>query len=461
MTNNKKYQVFVSSTYKDLIDTRNRIIDVILDLYHFPVGMEMFGADDSEQWDFIKDTINVSDYYILILGHRYGTVDSDGVGFTEKEYDYAKSRGIPILAFIRNSNVSTMPHEREDDINQNKRLEEFRNKATANKLCKFWSTIDELEREVALSLPKCMSRHPMIGWVRADQIVTPELTQEMVKLSEENRRLREENEHFRELYNSRNPQICVEINRLNNISFTLPNVPSSFFLTKLMPIDLLSIPKNLLPFIDNEYLSSYNDSLPDEKNIEQHNNAVQQLFFIDNLLNFIEISILNSGSSKANDVRVDIKFPDFVKVIESDKYGDDLDRLKKKLESEKTFIKKSPLLIAEERFKKEQERTISARTKISAHQAIWGNMATVMAASHSIPKSLLHIANANYNLRVEADNNISIWLRSLLQTRETVFDDEVSLFPLSEGVGVVEIKIICEEYSEATIVQVPIQVIRE
>jgi hypothetical protein len=60
-----KYQIFVSSTYKDLIEAREKIIETILKLYHFPVGMEMFSADDDEQWEVIKDTIDISDYYVL------------------------------------------------------------------------------------------------------------------------------------------------------------------------------------------------------------------------------------------------------------------------------------------------------------------------------------------------------------------------------------------------------------
>ncbi|EAB3797989.1 DUF4062 domain-containing protein, partial [Salmonella enterica] len=71
---NKKYQVFVSSTYVDLIDARKKIIETVLSLYHFPVGMEMFSADDSEQWDIIKETIDASDYYVIIIGHKYGSV---------------------------------------------------------------------------------------------------------------------------------------------------------------------------------------------------------------------------------------------------------------------------------------------------------------------------------------------------------------------------------------------------
>lgn len=45
----KKYQVFISSTYKDLIEARSKVRDAILSMMHFPVGMEMlFELDEPE-----------------------------------------------------------------------------------------------------------------------------------------------------------------------------------------------------------------------------------------------------------------------------------------------------------------------------------------------------------------------------------------------------------------------------
>ena len=49
----KKYQIFISSTFKDLKIARLKVRDAILSMYHFPVGMEMFGALDEDQWEVI------------------------------------------------------------------------------------------------------------------------------------------------------------------------------------------------------------------------------------------------------------------------------------------------------------------------------------------------------------------------------------------------------------------------
>jgi hypothetical protein len=50
----KKYQVFLSSTYKDLIVEREEVIQALLELDCIPVGMELFPAAADDQWTLIK-----------------------------------------------------------------------------------------------------------------------------------------------------------------------------------------------------------------------------------------------------------------------------------------------------------------------------------------------------------------------------------------------------------------------
>src|SRR5687768_4895989 len=94
-----KFQVFVSSTYEDLKDERDQVLKAILEMGHIPVGMELFSAADEEQWELIKRQIDDSDYYLVLIAHRYGSRDGS-VSYTEKEYDYAVSKKIPTLGFI-------------------------------------------------------------------------------------------------------------------------------------------------------------------------------------------------------------------------------------------------------------------------------------------------------------------------------------------------------------------------
>ena len=65
MSNNKMYQVFVSSTYEDLKDERNKVLQALLRIDCIPIGMEYFNAADEDQFTVIKDLISSCDYYVL------------------------------------------------------------------------------------------------------------------------------------------------------------------------------------------------------------------------------------------------------------------------------------------------------------------------------------------------------------------------------------------------------------
>lgn len=111
-----RYQVFISSTFTDLVDERKAVMKALLDCDCFPAGMELFPALDEEQFRYIQTIIDESDYYILIIGGRYGSITADGISYTEKEYDYAVSKRKHVLAFIHN-NPESIPAGRQPDDN--------------------------------------------------------------------------------------------------------------------------------------------------------------------------------------------------------------------------------------------------------------------------------------------------------------------------------------------------------
>ncbi|MEA0974650.1 DUF4062 domain-containing protein, partial [Lacticaseibacillus paracasei] len=97
----KKYQVFISSTYEDLIQERQRAITAILNAEQIPAGMEAFKTGDASQKEVISKWIQQSDIYLLILGGRYGSKDEqDGISYTEWEYLKAEKLNIPRFAIV-------------------------------------------------------------------------------------------------------------------------------------------------------------------------------------------------------------------------------------------------------------------------------------------------------------------------------------------------------------------------
>ena len=160
----KRYQIFISSTYKDLIEERRKVTQAILKLYHFPIGMEMFHADNEEQWCQIKNTIDMSDYYVLIVGRYCGTlIDEEGISYTEKEYNYAISKGIPVLSFIISDEAKKESYGVETS-KQQKALKKFTKKV--KKLpSEFWETPDQLAYQVASTLSLKFEENNRNGWV--------------------------------------------------------------------------------------------------------------------------------------------------------------------------------------------------------------------------------------------------------------------------------------------------------
>ncbi|HTR24767.1 MAG TPA: DUF4062 domain-containing protein [Terriglobales bacterium] len=185
----KRYQVFISSTYADLKEERKAVIQAVIELNCIPAGMELFPADNEEQFAFIKRVIDDCDYYLLIIAGRYGSVGSDGISYTEKEFDYAISRGLPVIAF---------PHASPDDITFGKsekdpalreKLERFRKKVCTDRLVKMWKDAHELPGFVAQSLSSVIHRHPATGWVRANKVANEEILAEINTLRKRNAEL--------------------------------------------------------------------------------------------------------------------------------------------------------------------------------------------------------------------------------------------------------------------------------
>ncbi|HEN3600742.1 TPA: DUF4062 domain-containing protein, partial [Yersinia enterocolitica] len=102
----KRLQVFVSSTFNDLKNERQAAVSAILKIGHIPAGMELFTAGDRSQWETIKNWIDESDVYMLILGGRYGSIESEsGLSYTELEYNYALETNKPLFSVVINDHA--------------------------------------------------------------------------------------------------------------------------------------------------------------------------------------------------------------------------------------------------------------------------------------------------------------------------------------------------------------------
>lgn len=193
---NKRYQVFVSSTYADLKDERQSVIQALMEMDCIPAGMELFPATDEEQWLFIKKIIDDCDYYLLIIGGRYGSTTSEGISYTEKEFDYAVSNGLKVVALIHGEPENIPFGKSEQDPHLREQLEKFRQKVMTGRLVKFWKVTEELPGLVALSLSKTIKTYPAVGWVRGGSVPSETLLLELNELRKQNAELQQSIQKF-------------------------------------------------------------------------------------------------------------------------------------------------------------------------------------------------------------------------------------------------------------------------
>ena len=177
----KKFQVFVSSTFNDLEIERQEVMHALLELDCMPAGMELFPAANETQWNLIKKVIDDCDYYILILAGRYGSMSPEGLSYTEMEYRYALSINKPTIAFIHRDPGKIITNKTETTDEGKIRLADFR-MLVEKKLCKHWDTPQELGSVVSRSLIQLIKSDPAVGWVRANELADRDATMELLQL---------------------------------------------------------------------------------------------------------------------------------------------------------------------------------------------------------------------------------------------------------------------------------------
>lgn len=191
----RRLQVFVSSTYQDLKIERQSAVEAILSAGHIPAGMELFTAGDESQMEVIKQWIDESDVYLLILGGRYGSIDPDsGKSYTHLEYEYALASGMPVFACVINEDaIDRKVHDHGKDMIETdnaKELKLFR-ELVLSKISKFWSDSKDIKIVVTETLSHLARREDLVGWVRpSEQADIPALADEIARLSKENSALR-------------------------------------------------------------------------------------------------------------------------------------------------------------------------------------------------------------------------------------------------------------------------------
>ncbi len=188
---NKRLQIFVSSTYSDLVDERQAGVEAILTAGHIPAAMELFTSGDQSQLEVIKQWINESDIYVLILGGRYGSVEpTTGKSYTQLEYEYALEQGKPVFSCVINEvaleNKVRAKGTSVIETENAAKMKEFR-ELVLTRMVRFWDDRKDIKITIGETLSYFSMREELVGWVRPHREANlPALIDEIARLSKEN-----------------------------------------------------------------------------------------------------------------------------------------------------------------------------------------------------------------------------------------------------------------------------------
>ncbi|NNM51793.1 MAG: DUF4062 domain-containing protein, partial [Pseudomonadales bacterium] len=166
----KFYQVFVSATYLDLVEERRVLLEILPQLNCLPVLLPSQGPD---AWPSVRRRIESCDYFILLLGSRYGSLTPSGVSHTHQEYVHASFKQKPRLIFMH-AQPEQRPRSLQDDSAEGRlKFQDFRQLLKQGECC-LWTQIDDLAQALHTNVPRLMQSYPMPGWVSGAAVSSSE-----------------------------------------------------------------------------------------------------------------------------------------------------------------------------------------------------------------------------------------------------------------------------------------------
>lgn len=211
-TTKKKLQIFVSSTFTDLIEERQAAVEAILKSGNIPAGMELFTAGDKSQLETITRWIDDSDVYCLILGGRYGSIEpTTGNSYTEVEYDYAKSNNKPLFAIVISDKYLEEKVKKDGlDVTEKENPQKYKlfKEKVLNNISEFYDSPKDIKLAIHETLNDFKERYDFSGWIPGA------IENKVEELIEENSNLRKEIE---ELKTQKKSTLKKEIKKENEL----------------------------------------------------------------------------------------------------------------------------------------------------------------------------------------------------------------------------------------------------
>lgn len=153
-------KVFISSTWKDLIEYRAAAIRAVEGTNYQAGKMEVFGARSEEPVEACLKEVEECEIFIGIYALRYGHIpDGSDISITEMEYLHAKEKGKEIYCFLLDEeNQGWLTKWIEDEPGKSK-LKDFIKGVQKLHVCDYFTTPDDLRAKVANALSHFVANH--------------------------------------------------------------------------------------------------------------------------------------------------------------------------------------------------------------------------------------------------------------------------------------------------------------
>ncbi|WMT40911.1 DUF4062 domain-containing protein [Paenibacillus sp. D2_2] len=182
----RKLQIFISSTYPDLIEERHTAVEAILKAGHIPAGIEQFFK--RPQAGIIKKWIDESDIFFLILGGLYGNMLPDGSkSHTHWAFDYAGEVGKPRFAFVLTDEALRQKPYDFVVLEDYPQYQKFKQSVIETVPIYHIEDMRHIQMVIRDQLPELARRDDLYGWVSGKDV------QDAKKLLEDNTHLLKEN----------------------------------------------------------------------------------------------------------------------------------------------------------------------------------------------------------------------------------------------------------------------------
>jgi hypothetical protein len=153
-------KVFISSTYKDLIDYRAAAIRAVEGTNYQASKMEVFGARPDEPLDACLKEVEESDFFIGIYALRYGFIpEGSDISITEMEYVHAKKLGKQIYCFLLDEENQPWLNKWIEDEPGKSKLKSFKQKIQKLHVTDSFTTPDDLRAKVSNALSHFVANH--------------------------------------------------------------------------------------------------------------------------------------------------------------------------------------------------------------------------------------------------------------------------------------------------------------